>query len=70
MKPSEYKCIRMWGQMMSSYPYFIESEQAAAARDNAPVDAVYRGRDGKWVRFADVTNQNTIDYFAERGFIQ
>lgn len=43
---------------MGSYPYYVEGELAAARRDKAPADVIYR-TDGVWRRFADVTNAET-----------
>jgi hypothetical protein len=70
MKPSEYQHIKVWGQMMSSFEYFIASEQMKATKDNAPLDAIYQCQDGTWRRFSECTNQNTVDYFAKRGLKQ
>lgn len=52
-KPSEYRAIAMWGRQLGSYQYYIDNEQAKAARENAPIDALYE-RDGKWVCVSDL----------------
>jgi hypothetical protein len=56
-KPEDYKHIRAWGRMMLSYEYYIVQEQEQAAKDNAPIDAIYK-RD-TWRRFADVENPDS-----------
>lgn len=43
----EYHAIALWGQMMQSFRYYIQSEQAKAAAQNAPLDAIYE-REGVW----------------------
>jgi hypothetical protein len=69
-KPDDYKHIEEWGRMMGSFHDYIWGQRQQAAQDGAPVDVVYRDSYGKWVRFADVTNQQTLDYFARHGFIK
>lgn len=63
-KPNEYKHIAAWGQMMNSFGYYITMQQEEAAKDNAPLDAIYkREPDAEhptgWRRYADVENQST-----------
>ena len=41
MKPSDYKGIELWGKQLGSFPYYIEGQQSMAARDGAPIDALY-----------------------------
>ena len=61
-KPSDYKHIRAWGKMLHSFAYYIFDQQEKAAKDNAPLDAVYWKEDEKrWVCFSEVTSQDTID---------
>ena len=52
---SKYQLIRIWGQDIGSFDYFIENEQAKAESDNAPLEAIYQ-RDGYWVTIHDVQN--------------
>jgi hypothetical protein len=39
--PKAYKAIRLWGENLGSYEYYIENQQRRAAEDGAPVDAIY-----------------------------
>lgn len=54
---SKYQLIRIWGQDLGSFDYFIESEQANAESDDAPLEAIYQ-RDGHWVTIHDLENKN------------
>ena len=54
---SKYQLIRIWGQELGSFGYFIENEQAKAESDNAPLEAIYQ-RDGQWVTIHDVNNKD------------
>jgi len=57
--PRDYKHIAAWGKMMGSHRYYIDQQQAMAASDNAPIDAVYyNDRDKKWTVIGDC-NANT-----------
>jgi len=54
---SKYQAIRIWGQHLGSFDYFIENEQAKAEAADAPLDALYK--DGNtWVTIADLENKN------------
>lgn len=54
---SKYQAIRIWGQHLGSFDYFIENEQAKAESEDAPLDALYK--DGStWVTIADLENKN------------
>ena len=68
-KSSDYKHIALWGTMMGSFPEYISGQQDEAAEDNAPLDAIYK-REGKWEVFSEVTNADTLEYFAQRGLKQ
>ena len=65
-RPEDYKWIKRWGQMMGSFATYIRDEQDRASRDRAPINAIYRGREGKWSVIEEVTNQLTRDYFLKR----
>lgn len=45
----QYRHIRSWGVYMRSYEYYIKSQQEQAARDKAPIDALYCKGGGVWV---------------------
>jgi hypothetical protein len=65
-KPSSYRHVAAWGQMMNSAGYYIKEKQEEAAQDDAPLDAIYKlhGEDTKngklrWILFSEVTNPDT-----------
>lgn len=65
-KPEDYKHIRAWGVMLSSYEYYIRQEQERAAADKAPITAVYEGDKG-WVTIEQCspkTQTEVNDYVA------
>ena len=39
-KPEDFRGIRMWGESLGSYEYYIKAEQEKAARMDAPTDAL------------------------------
>lgn len=55
----DYKYIRAWGQMLGSFPSYIEGEVERAKRDRAPQTATYRRQDGSWATFEQVVNKET-----------
>lgn len=57
-KPSDYKHIRAWGEMMGSFEYYIKNQQEQAATDNAPLTAIYK-RGDKWSTFDEVESEAT-----------
>lgn len=59
-KPTDYKYIRQWGKELQSFDYYIENQQAQAAADNAPLDAIYE-RDGKWVCLSELKNRELAE---------
>lgn len=65
-KPEHYVHILAWGRMMHSDGYYIRDTQAVAAREGAPLDAVFKRKptpdapmDDSWCRYRDVTNPST-----------
>lgn len=65
--PDEYVYIRKWGEMLYSTPWFIREEQERAARDGAPLNAVFLGKDDEgrptaWRTTDDVTNPGVREY--------
>ncbi len=60
--PDEYVYIRKWGEMLYSTPWFIREEQERAARDGAPLNAVFLGDDRTWRTTDDVTNPGARDF--------
>jgi hypothetical protein len=63
-RPADYVAIARWGRFMGSLPGYIKGEQAAAHRDRAPLDAIYRSGDprqgGRWVTAREVSNPLAI----------
>lgn len=54
-KPSDYHAIRLWGQNLGSYEYYIANEQLKAVKDNAPLDAIDKDTDtGVWLCVTDL----------------
>ena len=52
-RANEYHHIAAWGRLMRSPPSYIAEQQALAAFDNAPLDAIYRCVAG-WVPCASI----------------
>ena len=57
----EYPYITVWGKMMGSYDYYIESQIRRARETNAPSTAIYeQGRkSGQWSVVEEVENRDT-----------
>jgi len=54
---SKYQAIRIWGQHVGSFDYFIENEQAKAEAEDAPLDALYK-EGNTWVTIVHLRNKN------------
>jgi hypothetical protein len=57
-KHDSYPYIRAWGQMMRSSNFYIEDQIALARKENAPLDATWRGLNGKWHCLSDMAERN------------
>lgn len=58
-KPADFRHLAAWGRMLGSHPSYVREEQEAAARADAPLDAIYyREREG-WARYSEVTEPRT-----------
>ena len=55
----DYLYLRAWEKMMRSFPYYLDQQLAKARMENAPETAIFRGSDGNWEVFENVTNQQT-----------
>lgn len=55
--PSDYTAVALWGEVMGSYPYYIEAEQRRASNDGAPLSAIYKRDDGRWATVHDIQNE-------------
>ena len=62
MKNNDYTLIRLWGQQLGSYQYYIKDRVAEARADRAPQTAIYK-KDGKWFTLDDVKNLSTLRSF-------
>jgi len=56
-KPSDYKAIAIWGKVCASFDYYIRDEQARAAADNAPLNAIFKSVGGDWVIVEEIKNE-------------
>lgn len=57
----DYKYIRAWGYMLSSFQYYIDIQVFKAREEQAPEDSIYRKQDGTWARLSEVKNKDTVD---------
>lgn len=58
MKDFDYIYIRAWGQMMGSFPYYIENQVSLARHAGAPENAIYQNMVGEWVTYDEITNED------------
>ena len=58
-KPTDYKAIAFWGNVLGSFDYYIKRMQREACADNAPLNAIYKLQDGGWATTDRVSNENT-----------
>jgi hypothetical protein len=56
-KPSDYKHIAAWGFFLKSYQYYIALQQELAAKDQAPLNAIYKKSDGTWATADNINCQ-------------
>lgn len=49
--------MRLWGQHLGSYDYYIDWGQQLAKKEGAPIDAIYK-RDGEWRRLSEIENKD------------
>lgn len=66
-KPSDYKHIAAWGRMMSSYGSYVKKQQALAAKEGAPINAIFRNDKEGWQTYDDcvLACQRRIDFILE-----
>jgi hypothetical protein len=58
MPKFNYPYVRAWEQMMRSNEFYIEDQIALARKENAPEDAMWRGKSGKWHCFGEMMARN------------
>lgn len=56
---NRYPFIVRWGQLLGSYPYYVDQQCDEAAADNAPENAVYKRDDGAWQTTDAIVNPTT-----------
>lgn len=66
-EPAEYLAIAYWGHILGSYPYYVKAQQAAAAHEDAPLEAVCKQHGTEtWVTIdgcADKSHRSAFDAF-------
>ena len=62
-KPHEYRYIAAWHYLTGSMTYYVVHQQELAAKDNAPLTAVFYDdmREKRWITAEEVENQDFID---------
>jgi hypothetical protein len=65
-KMKNYLAIRLWGENMGSYGYYISTQIEQAREDDAPDDAIYKGRDGVWKRLSEIENTDLRDTLMDK----
>lgn len=62
MEPWHYRAIAAWGRHVGSQQYYIEAQQAKAAREGAPLDALYARCGGEgWVCTSDLEERYRME---------
>lgn len=54
--PKDYVWIDVWGRMLGSFEYYRIGQQELAARENAPLTAIYQNARGKWVTAEEISS--------------
>jgi hypothetical protein len=58
-EPGCYKAIRLWHQRSGSLEYYWRNLQNEAARENAPLDAIFRDyTTRKWITVSDLSENH------------
>jgi hypothetical protein len=60
--PRDYHHIRAWGELLKSFPYYIQTQQELAAREQAPVNATFRRDNGTWATADEITRPGVQGY--------
>lgn len=56
--PEAYELIWRWGRLLSSQPSWIREQQERAAREGAPLNAIYR-KEMRWHTADEVLHPDT-----------
>lgn len=52
--PNQYRAMKLWLENSGSYPYYVKQEQERASEEGAPLDALYKNHEGKWICVSDL----------------
>lgn len=69
-KPEDYKLIEFWDRRLGSPYTWTQLQQSRAAKENAPITAIYRDSDGRWRTIEEVDNQSLLDAAASLGLMR
>lgn len=58
---AQYRHLEAWGRMLGSMDYYIRDQQSLAATEKAPLHAVFRKDDGKWVTIEDCRQETQAE---------
>ncbi len=59
--PDDYKHIRALGIMTLKKEHIIKDMQMLACKENAPINSLYRGYDGKWITTDDTKDSVLVN---------
>lgn len=63
----DYKLIAIWGQMLGSFPGYVNNEQYQAWLEDAPLTAIYKeSGTERWVTADEVKSEGTRKELFER----
>jgi hypothetical protein len=65
LKPEAYVAMAKWHQHRHHPSYALKTDQTRASIEGAPVDALYRRADGRWVCVSDLTPEHPFHRFCE-----
>lgn len=58
-KPEEYHGIQAWGRQLGSFAHYRRVQQELAAEEGAPLDAIYKGVEGRWHTVDEIVSPDT-----------
>jgi len=61
----KHKYVYAWGRYMDSKDYYIQDQLEAAEKDNAPENAIFKGKDGMWVTTDAIEDPNLAASLAD-----
>lgn len=63
-----HKYVVAWGRLLGSMTYYIRAQVWRAEVDEAPADAIYRDKDGRWHTIDEIQDRDTrsaVEYYAK-----